>query len=233
MNILEIVVAVIMLIYILRGIKNGLILTVCSFLTLFVAIGVTQIITPEVSSRLRENEKIVSFLTEQVDNVLFDSSENEEIKYEKSNSVIEGLGIPEVIKDGLIANNIKKTYQSLGVSSVEGYVSLYISYSIINCITYVIVFLVSIILLKIIVYAINLVSKLPVINTLNKFGGMVIGLFEGVIIVWIGFIVITMLGSTQWGIQLYDQINKSIWLSYLYNNNLILNTLWHFTKSVI
>ena len=101
---------------------------------------------------------------------------------------------------------------------------------IINCIAYIVVFVIVIIILQIIVRAINLVSKLPVINTMNKLGGAIIGLIRGLIIVWIGLIAVTMLGSTRTGVQMYEQINNSKPLSYLYSNNVILNTILYITK---
>lgn len=230
MSILEIVVAVIILVFALKGLKDGLILSVCSFATLFIAIAITQVATPEVSSVLRANEDIVSFLTQQVDNVLFDSDEEEITVQDSDTDTIEGLNIPKVIKEELITNNVQKTYTALGVTSLNEYISLYVAYSIINCIAYIVVFVIAIALLKIIIHTLNLVSRLPVIHTLNKLGGLAVGVIEGILIVWIGFVGIMLLGSTDFGTGLYEQINKSNWLSYLFNNNLILNAIFYVTN---
>lgn len=230
MNILEIVVAVIIVVCALKGLKDGLILSVCSFVTLFLAIAITQIATPGVSSALRTNEDIVSFLTQQVDNVLFDSDEREVISGDNDMNTIEGLNIPKVMKEELITNNVQKTYKALGVTSLSEYISLYVAYSIINCIAYIVVFLAAIAVLKIIIHALNVVSKLPVIHTLNKLGGLAIGGIEGVLIIWIVFVGIMLFSSTDFGTVLYDQINKSSWLSYLFDNNLILNAILYVTN---
>jgi len=231
MNVLELVVLIILSACIIKGIKDGLILTICSFLILFVAITVTQAVTPQVSAVLKQDKGMVSFWTGHVKNVLFEPHSDKESKeQEKPEKIIQGLSIPKVIKEQLIENNIQKTYKTLGINSVEEYVSMYIAYSIINCIAYIVVFVIVIIILQIIVRAINLVSKLPVINTMNKLGGAIIGLIRGLIIVWIGLIAVTMLGSTRTGVQMYEQINNSKPLSYLYSNNVILNTILYITK---
>lgn len=231
MNVLEVIVLIILVAHIIKGLKDGLILTVCSFFVLFAAVAVTQVVTPQLSSVLKQDKDIVYFWTEQVDNVLFDSNSYKESEEEAE--TIEGLSIPKIIKEQLMDDNVKKTYETLGVNSVEEYVSLYIAYSIINCIAYIVVFVLAITILKIIVHAINLISKLPVVNTMNKLGGAAIGLIRGLIIVWIGLVVVTMLGSTSLGIQMYEQINESIFLSYLYSNNLILNTILYVTRGFL
>lgn len=232
MSALEIIVATIIFVFAMKGMKQGLVLTICSFVTLFLAIIITQAVTPQVSSMIRENDKIVSFMSEQVESVLFNNKDDKSDSKLNNKKRIEKLSIPKVLKKDLTENDNKSKYEELGAANFQEYASTYVAYSIINSITYVVVFIIILSLLKIITHALNLLTKLPVIHTLNKLGGLGVGVLEGFIIVWIGFVALTMFCSTDFGTEVLKQIEKSVWLSYLYDNNLILNAVLHVTKAV-
>jgi uncharacterized membrane protein required for colicin V production len=232
MQTLEIVVAFILLVFGLKGMKQGLVLTICSLVTMFLAITVTQTVTPQISARLRENEKVVDVISEQVQNVLFHEENSQKREKLSDNEKIEALGIPKMLKEDLLENANQKKYNELGAASVNEYVSVYIAYWIINSITYIVVFLIVLSILKILIHALNIITKLPVVNTLNKLGGLGIGVLEGLVIIWIGFVLITATCSTALGNSMLNQINKSRWLLYLYNNNLILKAVMSVTKAL-
>jgi len=73
--------------------------------------------------------------------------------------------------------------------------------------------------------SLNFVAKLPVLGGLNKAAGMVLGLAESVLVVWIGFIGITIGGSTDMGMKLLLMIADSQILTWMYQNNLLLGLL--------
>ena len=76
--------------------------------------------------------------------------------------------------------------------------------------------------MKIIIRCLNLLSRLPVIHTMNKMGGLLVGLLKGMIILWILCIIITILSGTEMGGYLFAQINESPFLRYIYDNNYIM-----------
>lgn len=243
MNVLGIIVAIIILGYAFKGYKDGLILTVCSFVTIFIAVAVTQIVTPQISAFVRSNESLVNSISNSVNGVIFsgekekeeNDSEDEGVNedYTKNDeALIDQLSVPKLMKEQLIKNNSQENYEELGVTTLQDYISLYIAYSIINCVTYVVVFLVIIALLKFIAHVLNVVSKLPVINTLNKLGGFAIGLAEGVVVTWIVFIVFVVIANTALGAAIYEQIEECTWLAYLYDNNLILRVFSSVMKGI-
>lgn len=248
MNILGIIVGFIILGYAIKGLKNGLILTVCSFTIIFIAIAVTQIITPQVTSLLYGNELFVNAIRRDVDQVIFSKGTNEEnggsdVSLQDENGQdsnepsedkirIEKLNMPVLMKEQLLENYNREMYNSLGAASIEDYVSRYIAYSLINCGAYIVVFVIVMALLKVTARLLNIVAKLPVIHTLNKFGGFAIGLAEGVIVTWVLFIFFVVAANTEVGMLVYEDIESSIWLSYLYDNNLIMNALSSVMKGI-
>lgn len=229
---LEIIVAVIILIFALKGMKQGLILTVCSFVTLFVAVAVTQVVTPQVSTWASNNEKIVDFMSEQVERVLFNDKDSEISEGKNATSKIESLSIPREMKKELVKNVSAGKYKESGAANLQEYTSMYIAYSILNTITYIIVFIIIYTLLKIAAHALNLISKLPVINSLNKAGGLGVGILEGLIIVWIGFVLSNVFCSTSIGASMNMQIQESEWLSFLYDKNPFMNAITNITKAI-
>ena len=76
--------------------------------------------------------------------------------------------------------------------------------------------------MKIIIRCLNLLSRLPVIHTMNKMGGLLVGLLKGMIILWILCIIITILSGTEQGGYLFAQINESLFLRYIYDHNYIM-----------
>lgn len=222
MSILEVVVIVFLIGCALLGYKRGLIVSVCSLFAFFIVLALTQAITPSIGKSLQNNEKVVEYISEHVDEVLF-GDDDEEIKGEQK--TIDELSIPKNLKKGLKENNNEAEYKELGADSFRGYVCIYISYSLINLLAYIIVFIVLSIVVRALIGFLNIMSKLPIIHTINKFGGVIFGLAEGVLGVWIAFIVIALFNSTAYGMQLYEQIEASNWLSYLFEKNIIYNAL--------
>lgn len=76
--------------------------------------------------------------------------------------------------------------------------------------------------LKYVCAALDLISKLPIINELNKAAGILAGLFRGIFMIWLLFIVITVFREASWGTAALEMIGESRLLTKLYDGNLIL-----------
>lgn len=81
---------------------------------------------------------------------------------------------------------------------------------------------------KLILDSCKLVSKLPVIHSLDKVAGFLLGLDEVVVFVWLVFIVVEVMNP--FGIQdwFMAQINQSVFLSVLYKMNGLILLLQYF-----
>ncbi len=60
-------------------------------------------------------------------------------------------------------------------------------------------FLLAIIIVKALMFAVNIIGELPVLGTINHIGGGVLGLVLAVVIVWLGFLIMTLAYSTGRG----------------------------------
>lgn len=187
-----IVTGVILLGCLLNGRRKGLIKTVFSLFSVIVSLMLTAAIAPTVSTYLQNNETLMEYVE---DKVVMSMEE-----------YLESSGAP--LTEGgtldLLLHNL---------SLPEG---------LVNVVTYVIVFLAIHLALIILVHALDIISKLPVLNSLNKTGGAIIGLIQGFLLVWILCIILTVFAGTEFGAKALAEINASPVLSYLYQNNLLL-----------
>ena len=65
-------------------------------------------------------------------------------------------------------------------------------------------------------------TKVPGLSFLNRLAGAAFGLLQQMLVLWILFLIVAIFSYTSWGGAAYKIINQSVWLSELYNNNLLL-----------
>lgn len=223
MNWMLIIVIATLVFYSLRGRRKGFIKTVFTIFSTIISILLTMWLVPYVSKVVQSNDDIVNYVSENISSKLIsDNVENnrsDEIKY------IEKLPLPSIIKSRLIENNTNDVYDALLTNNFQGYINRMITLLILNFFVFLILCFIIKIGLYIISNVLNLISYLPIINGLNRIAGTLVGFLHGIIIVWIGFIVVTVFSSSTLASNLFNQINESRILSCIYNNNLILNFL--------
>lgn len=221
MNYILVAALIILAVCIFTGWRKGFIRTIFStFLIIFSLFVAMQ--TYSMLSKQLQKTFIYNALNERVSGVLFKDSEGEVNRVTDQIDTINGLPLPESIKKYLVENNNVQIYDALGISDFESYVSGYLSCLIINAISFVGIFLIMIVLLKIIEASLDLMSKLPVLNGINKIGGVLIGVIKGFLILWVVCIVVTIFSGTSWGKFIFEGINESWLLGLIYNNNYLL-----------
>lgn len=214
MNWILIVVLVILIGNALIGLKVGFIKTIFSLVSMVIALLLTVWLSPNVSSMLKSNDKFHDMITDQVEKMLKLEEKETDISEEKD--FMEGLPLPKSMKETLIENRDK------GVENIKEYITEYVSGVIINAVAFIITFLIALIGLWALCFALDIVSKLPILNQINKLAGLAAGLVHGMIIVWVVFILLTVFGGAKFGQDAFVMIEESELLSYIYNNNLLL-----------
>lgn len=234
MNIVSIIAIIIILLQVLTGMRRGLIKTIFSTFAFAVAIIVAIQFGPMVS-RLFQDTSLYTNINERIEQSIFPAEDIQEIDEDQENSdqedvtrvtdqveLINNLPLPQALKDALIENNNAEIYEALGINRFKAYVANYLTQVVINAISFLLTFAVVFLLLKIIQYSLDLLSKIPVLNGINRIGGMAFGLINGVAFLWIICIVATVFSTTSWGQYLFQQINDSTFLQMIYNNNYLL-----------
>ena len=97
---------------------------------------------------------------------------------------------------------------------------------IINALAYLISFVVVWTAIRAILLALDVVTLLPVLHGINKLAGGVLGLVIGVILVWIAFLLVTILCNGDLGRQFFALISGNPFLLFLYNQNVIMKIVF-------
>lgn len=204
------------------GFKKGLIKMVFSVASTIVALLVAMLFSPVVAGMMKNNEAIVGFFDEKVSAIVdFTSEEEQEDSAGKQQSFIDSLPLPQTFKETLTENNSIENYVALQVENFEEYVCRQITNVIINAIAFVVTLLLVIIGLAVLCFALNLLTKLPLLKQVNATAGLAVGVLEGLLIVWILFVILTMFAGSDFGSKALAMISENPLLDFLYKNNLV------------
>ncbi len=220
MNWLLVIVIGILIVNSFIGMKAGFIKTIFSLCSMVVAVVLTIWVSPYVNNYMRGNEKIYDYIHTKVEKVLPEIADNGDRNDQVS--LIDGLSLPQSIKDSLNKNNNSEVYKELAVEGFKGYVTGYMTGIVINALAFTLTFLVLLIALWVICFVLDIISKLPLLNQINKTAGLLAGLVHGLVVVWIFFIILTVFGSSELGQKAMTLIGENEILSLIYNNNILL-----------
>ncbi len=136
----------------------------------------------------------------------------------------ESTQLCQLIQSGIEKSDVE-LLDTLRILGLENAVSGYLADQILHWVGAMIAFLLAGVLIRGVIYSLGIVSHLPILRGLNKTAGLLLGGAEGVVLVWIFFVVITICASTQVGGQLLRMTADSTILSWLYRENLLLQLM--------
>ena len=111
--------------------------------------------------------------------------------------------------------------------AIQEYVIEELTDTIIKALTFLGLTLIIYIVIRIIIGVLDVFSKLPIINGINKWAGAVIGLVQGLLFIWIASLILTAFSDKEWAQEVFRQINDNGFLSFIYNNNMV---IWLVTR---
>lgn len=195
-------------------------------------ISIDDIVNGEISSeQLAEygiSKNVLAGLGAEGSAGIEEALENADIPKDLQIKAIEMAELPEVFKSLLSDNNNDVIYEKLGVKTFAEYVGEFLSKLIIHIIAFLCTFLLVTIVLRAIIFALDIVSELPVLGFFNRLAGGVVGAAGGLIIIWLFFVVITLLYVTAFGREIYQVIQENAILNMLYENNPLMKLATNF-----
>ena len=209
-----------------KGYRMGFLRLAVWFAGLIAVLFIVTKISPYVSGFLIENttlydnvrEKIITAYEQQKADKLPDAALPGE---EAENRTIDSFGFPEIITNSLKENNRSEIYEKLAVSIFRDYISGYLSELSIKAGTFVGLFVILAIVEAVIILAIKILEKIPVLKTFNRLLGMASGITLSLVIIWIFFLAVMMFFANSFGTWVFAQIKASRLLTYLFNNNIL------------
>ncbi len=134
--------------------------------------------------------------------------------------IIEQLKLPDQMKKALLENNNSEIYGILGVDAFIDYVGAYLAGMVLNLIGCVVLFLLIYIGIRSLIRWVDLIARLPILHGINQIAGAVLGGVHGLLLVWLFFVIIRICEEMPWTQTFLYQIRGSLWLRFLYDNNI-------------
>ena len=234
MNALLIIVGIVFLLSVIIGYKRGLVKIIASLLATLVCIILVFLISPSVSRWIQESTPLKETVKNKCIELLLPDETTEEealqteIPREQQISMIEGADIPEVIQKMLLENNNNEVYTALGVQTFGEYIGAYVAKVIADILAFLITFIAVFIIVRIVLGMLNIVDKIPLVGGANHLVGGILGAGIGILIIWILFIVITLLYNTSFGMACMKGISESEILTKLSDSNILLKYITKF-----
>ena len=220
MNWLLLSVIILIAICVLHGLKSGLVRMLFSIATFIVTIVLVKMLAPVGVQALKNTDVIYDSIKAPIEKVLEEQIDGQ-IKTEE---VLESCQVSDEVKANIMsmADKTGITEVTVFTPEVKEIAADCITLRMIDLLAYIILFILINAALRILGVVLDLFSKLPVIKEMNQLGGCVFGAVEGVAIVWLLFIVITIFSTTAWGSACFEMIGDSAILSFLYAKNIFL-----------
>ena len=136
--------------------------------------------------------------------------------------LIENLPLPEFLQDILLDYNNEEGYQGLGVSTFQDYLVGFIATGILNVAAFLVSVLIVHLLLWLSISALSILTNLPVNRVVNRVAGLALGLLQALLVLWLAFLILSLVSGTGIGMQLMKMVESSNWLNWLYQSNLFL-----------
>ena len=136
--------------------------------------------------------------------------------------LIQNLPVPEFLQNLLLNYNNSEGYEKLEVTDFGGYLVNFFANIILNILAFVVTLLVVQLVLWTGITALDLFSRLPMLNFVNHLGGLAVGALQGLFAVWLIFLVISLFSATEIGMTLMNMVNESALLQPMYESNMFL-----------
>ena len=133
--------------------------------------------------------------------------------------------MPDLITDQIVKNNNPEVYQLLGVSNLIEYIVTSVANLCIMGIAIVMCFIGIKIVLTVAIGILDLVAKLPILKTANKWAGFVVGFIKGIFIIWIICLIIPFLIMIPQFDELKALVEQTFLMQLFYNHNFILQII--------
>ena len=191
----DIGIAAVLLFFVWLGYRKGLVLTLCSLLAVFVALigasflsnalaePVAKAVEPMVAARIQES------LTEAIQSTEFVSADG---GVAQSPEEVALAGVIQHLKETELFQGFADAFQNAvdnGVAEVTANAAQslahFVAVQIARMVLFAVAFFAILIAWFFLSHALDLVAKLPVLNSVNRWGGGAVGLLKGALVVFI------------------------------------------------
>lgn len=204
----------------IMGFQKGFVKEIVSVFFMLISFLLVWAVNPYVNTFVKEYTPVYDTIQDKCQTLVSEQIGNKKtLDKEEQNQVMENMELPDLLKNALVENNTAETYRYLAVSTFTEYISDSLAVMAVNGISFLISFVLSAAVIKLLGFILNVLIKLPVINGINKIAGAAVGGIKCIIFIWIAFLVLTLLCNTTLGQQGMALIQQDAFLNFLYSQN--------------
>lgn len=212
--IIDIVIVAIIVLCLFLGYRRGLTGSLLKILSFVLAIVIAFILFKPVSNLVINHTNWDDSLKTSI----------EQFITEKTSTPEEKSSLPQVIVDYIdetMAQSVNEAKEVAIKNTAQSVTNL-----IVNAGVWIAVFIIARILLIFIKFITALIARLPVIKQFDKLGGILYGILEAFVILYVLLAIISFIAPMINNAEFIDALNKSFIGSMLYNNNILLKILF-------
>ena len=216
--IIDLVIVAIIALCILLGYRKGLTGSLLKIVSFVLALILAFILFKPVSNFVIDNTNWDENLEQAIRQSILKQEESKDDKEQTNQSM------PDVMM-----NYINEAVENAGNEAKNAIIDATardLSVTIINVAVAIVLFIISKIILLFIKGLANLLTKLPVIKQFDKLGGILYGLLQSLVIIYIIFAIISFVSPMMDGTGIIEGIKKSFIGSMMYDNNLLLKIIF-------
>ena len=208
--IVDIVIIGIILLCLIIGYVRGLTGSLIKILSFVLSIIIAFILFVPISNFIINNTQIDEKIEQSIRERLIDNSQEDE-------------KMPEAITD-YIGQKVEQATDGAKEAIINS-TARDVSITIVKSGTWIMLFIIARILLIFLKFITGLIARLPVIKQFDKLGGIIYGIIEGLVIVYVLLAIISFASPVVDG-NLIKEIEKSNVGSVMYNDNLLLKIIF-------
>lgn len=230
MNWSDIAVIVLVAAFALIGLRKGLTMSVFRVSTFFVCLFASIKLYP-VLARILEKTAVFDTIKNSIAGNLI---AGREVSASAGSSMSGAAGTQTILDSlkipGLFRQNIQtKVLAEEGLNNMQSIVDSVggeLAKIVISLISLVVIYLIIRLVILVIGLLLKLVTKLPVIKQADKLGGFIVGILQGLLVVYALCALLMLFNVNPAFAPVFDGINNSLFARNFYENNFILN--WMF-----
>lgn len=226
MNILDIIVILILLAFIIKGYFKGLVSSILEIFGFLIGIFIFKFLYP-IFNNLLLNSSLYGKLKDWI--ILKLNLKDVNVASELLNN----FNLPDFMNQQILQITGLDSAVNTTIDNILSYLATVICSIIMGIITILISIILSTIIIKILSDFTKIFTKAPIINKVNKIFGVLLGLFIGLIIIWILGIIMLVLGFFPDFSNLNDLIKSSLIAKPILENNYLLDSLLNLLKNMI
>ncbi len=215
----DIIILAIIALSVFIGYRRGLIKCAINVLSFFVAILVVILLTSPISNLIIKNTKI----DDNIKTTISEKIEFNDVNADGVKLTAENSNSPEVVRDYI--NNMVLDLTKTTTGTVSEALAENITVIIINITVAIVLFVGTKFALMFVKVLADVIGRIPLIKQFNKAGGIIYGIFSGIVRVYVILAIISIIVPIITDSSLIDAINSSILGSGMYNNNILLKII--------